>query len=101
MAILNPLAPQPGYSNLPGHTPQPGSNTADTETTEATVEKTNVSDLLPKRDRARDMGSHTECMARGYGDSELCTNFCKNSRLKVCRYLKFEFMCDYTKGMED
>lgn len=105
MAIITwkGLAPIPGYSNLPGNTPQPGSNTAvaqedDTEL-ETTVQKKTVADLLPKRDRSRDMGSHTECFARSYEDSELCTNFCKNSKLKVCRYLKFEFMCDYVKGM--
>lgn len=102
MAIFNYNPPIPGYSNLPGHTAQPGSHTSvvqedDTEL-ETTAQKT-VAELLPKRDRSRDMGPHTECFARGYEDSELCTNFRKNSQLKVCRYLKFEFMCGYTKGM--
>lgn len=62
---------------------------------EATEEKeVDTTSLLPKRDRSRNMGAHTECMSSDC-DMVLCTKYIKHRDNDLCTYKRFGFMCTW------
>ena len=62
---------------------------------EAPIQKeVDTTALLPKRDRSRNMGMHTECMARDC-DMVHCTKYEKHRKKPTCTYKRFGFMCTW------
>ena len=62
---------------------------------EAPIQKeVDTTELLPKRDRSRNFGMHTECMARDC-DMVHCSKYEKHRKKPTCTYKRFGFMCTW------
>ena len=81
--------------NLTPMRSSPPSAIVEEDEVEAPIQKeVDTTELLPKRDRSRDMGMHTECMARDC-DMVHCTKYEKHRKKPTCTYKRFGFMCTW------